>query len=449
MAGFWKRPLKRPAGARGDRFGERRGPVSRRDEPYGPEPADLDPIELDAADRAEADDVPEQTLVLGGGVRPGGREAASSKDGAPRARTSASRWGAPARAVGQPRVDPASSLRLGILAGAVLVTAALIAWRAHVAPSPLAQADTATAALAANGVGAPEATPLLNQVAAAGALIEDPVAEARREIGASCLQVEYPENFVRWTDLNADGAQDAVIAYDVVCDGFRGVFCGTGACDGSVYVTDDDGAFRKTSLPPDAKPREAYRGLPAVTVSLSGGDCGRAQPRCQRVRVWNGRDFVAPELLTAEGRAAAAERAAAAARAVESAGASDTEARRLAAWFAAGLELDTPTGLSPYPPTVEPGWSAPVAERWSYQPLSGGRARAWIASDSGVGRLQIACRAGEPTAAIAFTADGGAFADERVEGATRAVDVVVSGRLRATLPVTYVARWDFWVALLP
>lgn len=317
---------------------------------------------------------------------------------------------------------------------------------------------------ASGGETAPsDETPVLNRIANVGEAVPDPVAEAKREIGASCLKVDYPKDFVRWSDLNGDGIDDAFISFNVVCDGYRGAFCGSSDCPGRVFVSDGEGVFRRTSLPLNAKPAGQHQGLPAVAVTLSGFDCGRRSGSCRVMRVWDGADFIAPELLTADGRQRAAERIAASRdREAELARARERASREqdyltTAALFRAEGEPD-PLWLSQVEELeasgalqAEPAFrSYSPGDEWSYEPLGRGRARAWMESVYGYASLQIACRAGDETIALAFSGEEGIFAPRAGRDAQAVLaEITVSGRVRGTVTLQYVAAQDFWVTRIP
>ena len=303
---------------------------------------------------------------------------------------------------------------------------------------------------------ADETTPPLNLLIPFGATVEDPVAEAKREIEASCLKVEYPKDFVRWTELNGDETLDAVIRFDVVCDGYRGAFCGAGECPGRVFVSDGEGVFRKTSLPPNVEPRTPYNGLPAVTIRLKGAECGYRVPQCRKTRVWDGADFVPPEYLTAEGRARAEARAAKRQAQLEALSAPEDADDYLAtaALFDEFGRLEDPDVEARIDALEaagalfeEPGWTAfERGERWSYAPNGRGRAQAWIDSDYGYASLRIGCRAGDRTVGLAFSGDAGVFSGRSAEGRAVVADVVIAGQARGALNLRYAGSADLWVA---
>lgn len=308
------------------------------------------------------------------------------------------------------------------------------------------------------------AVPPLNDVAPVGARTEDPIAAAKREVYAQCLSAEFPETFARWEDLNADGEADALITYNVVCDGYRGALCGVEGCPGAVFVSDGDGGYRKTDLPPDATVAEPYRGLPAVAVSLTGDNCRRGVRLCRGVRVWNGAAFVPPDQLDAPAGAAGTVAAApapdgppplpeptaleiaVAAEDFETTGALfdrigpppdpviDERVDRLMAANA----LRAARGFRSFRPS----------EQWSYEPFGRGRARAWVRGEFGAAELQIACRAGDPVAAIAFYAREGVFGSAFRSGVAAPADVLIAGSVRDTVLLRYVRRRDMWVGRL-
>lgn len=356
------------------------------------------------------------------------------------------------------------------LASFAATAALLTASAALLAPQTLlAQSGAKAAAGAIREAGDPSTenaeaqddTPVLNRLAKVGAAVLDPVAEAKKEIGQTCLKVDYPKDFVRWEDVNGDAIKDAFINFDVVCDGFKGVFCGSSSCPGRVFVSDGKGVFRKTTLPLSAKPRDPYKGLPAVFVTLYGADCGGYRAgACQGTRVWDGTDFIAPELLTEAGRQRAAESLAASkdreealARAREKAQA-ERDHRVTGALF----EAKTPS---------DPEWEAALKEliangelqadpafdsrspgdNWSYEPMGPGRARAWMEAEYGYASLQFACRAGDETIGIAFSGETGVFAPGAgSDGMEVQADVMVSGHVRGTVSMRYLAARDIWVA---
>ena len=231
-------------------------------------------------------------------------------------------------------------------------------------------------------------------------------------------------------------------------------------------MSQGEGAFIKTSLPGSAQPTEAYKGLPAVLIPGSGSDCGfyyADDADCSTKRVWNGEDFVDPELLTEEGRRKAAERISATAqeavdRAIEEEKAKErakgeTDVAKTAALFAAKAPED-PEFVARYTELLATGEIEVIdairseipGEIWSYEPMGDGRARAWMESDYGYASLQIACRAGDETIGLAFSGENGVFAPGAgYDAQTYDAELMVSGRVRSSMALTYVAANDFWV----
>lgn len=127
----------------------------------------------------------------------------------------------------------------------------------------------------------------------------DPVAQAKKKIEMICLKVVYPENFVRYVDLNRDGNDDLIIKYAVECDGYHSMFCGNEGCEGAVFIAKPDGGYARVNLPPDLEPTD-WNGLPAVNVKRPPGTCGRER-NCDVLRVWNGRRFLPLRYALAQG----------------------------------------------------------------------------------------------------------------------------------------------------
>lgn len=125
----------------------------------------------------------------------------------------------------------------------------------------------------------------------------DPVAAARERIQATCLNIEYPQNFVRRPDLNGDGREDVVITYDVICDGFHSMFCGEAGCEGDVFLAEPNGGYVRVNLPPTIE-TTLWNGLPAVRVLRRGSACPLGD--CELVLVWDGARFSRPSRALAE-----------------------------------------------------------------------------------------------------------------------------------------------------
>ncbi|MEL6980074.1 MAG: hypothetical protein AAGM38_15515 [Pseudomonadota bacterium] len=320
-------------------------------------------------------------------------------------------------------------------------------------------AGLAAPAIAATGEelpAEPEAPPPLNEPVAIGEVVSDPIEAAKRDVYARCLSAGFPDDFVRWEDLNADGEADALIEYDVVCDGYRGALCGVEGCPGAVFVSDGEGAYRRVDLPPDASAIAAYDGLPAVAVSMTGRNCRRGVRLCRGVRVWDGTAFVPPEELgvsAAEASAAPAPPIMAPPTAIELAALAEDYETTVALFD---------RGEPPYDPLVADradrleaagairvarGWrSFQPSEQWSYEPIGERRARAWVRGVFGVESLQVACRAGDPAVAVAFFSREGVFGEAFRSGVAAAADFVVSGDVRETVLLRYVRRRDIWVS---
>lgn len=287
----------------------------------------------------------------------------------------------------------------------------------------------------------------------------DPEAAAKREIGASCLQVGYPEEFGQRRDINGDGEPDAIFLYNVSCDGFYGAFCGMERCAGSVFASLPDGRFIKTSLDPYFQESQPYKGRPAVTVRLTGSACGRGRPVCRGLRVWNGSDFVPPSQVDAASAPVAPSAAPKPPAEPEPpADIDQTDAEATAALFAA--RAGEP--LSPEAEAridalaaggqlrVSPSWRAfEPTEEWSYEPTGRGRARSWVLSFNGSARLMIACRAGDGGAALALSGLGGSLAELAAPGVSSPVALWVGGEKRAEPLMRYAPSQRLWVARFP
>lgn len=334
---------------------------------------------------------------------------------------------------------------------ACLLVAALAApataERAPATPADLSSPSTGASPATEGGISSASAV-LSEAIPAAGDVTADPVGAARREIEASCLRVGYPEAFGRWTDLNADGDDDVIFTFDVVCDGFSGAFCGREGCAGAVFVAAGEGRFRRTSLPPQAVPRDPIRGRPAVTVA------GSSEP----IRVWNGVDFVPPNQL-ARGRAVAAaapeapvsdpnDHHATAAlfddrrrRRARLAAMSPSQASAEAA-AEARIEALAVSGALAAAPPIRPIDPDAV---WAYAPRGRGRAEARIAGWDGFSTFALACRAGDGDVGVAATADRGVLAAPALDGDVAFVEVFLGGRTRGRLRLVYAEAEDIWV----
>ncbi len=121
--------------------------------------------------------------------------------------------------------------------------------------------------------------------------LDDPVAAARADIEGMCETVEYPPDWLEYIDLTGDGLGDLILTYQVNCDGFHSMFCGTAGCSGGVYVRLPDGRWRDTGLRPNVS-RTEWQGRVAISYWLHGSACDRTgADSCVSTRVWNGTEF--------------------------------------------------------------------------------------------------------------------------------------------------------------
>lgn len=287
--------------------------------------------------------------------------------------------------------------------------------------------------------------------------VADPEAAARAEIESVCLRVEYGEDFVRRLDLTADGLDDVVIRYDVVCDGYGRFFCGPRGCRGDVFVALEAGGFRPMGLSPYVEPA-MHEGRPAVAVRHARLECATPDaPACRTVRVWDGELFVPPAELGRAGPRTVLEEGDDGRIRIILGG----ESREVVPRLGERPEDDAPEPAAPPPNDALTAAPIPMvgemvfegvgSEEWRMEALSTRRAVARIAGADGRSGLAVSCAFGDrgPRLLIATTAEVAEVLPSE-QGASRQFDIVSGGRVRASRVFLYSGVESAWATrLLP
>lgn len=288
----------------------------------------------------------------------------------------------------------------------------------------------------------------------------DPVRLAREDIQASCLKVEYPDDFVQRVDLTGDDRLDIIITYNVVCDGFHSLFCSRDGCVGSVFVARPDGAYEQVELPPTIAPT-TWNNLPAVRIPRPRRECVGGGP-CERLRVWDGRAFVPPSASLAQ---LAAEAGSDDAAATEEAPAELATTARVIAGLTPATELGAPepvedaetetaatetqepAALGALPPEIEAIVAlGPQRESWFLSKvLRLGKLSAARLGPDGRSSLTLSCAPGDAQLEISVTpSETAALGAVDRDGAERDLDIQVGRRVVDRVRLRFAADGGDW-----
>ena len=100
-------------------------------------------------------------------------------------------------------------------------------------------------------------------------------------------QVQFKPGFIKTANISADGKTDYILDYgELVCKGFRSMYCGSGGCNID-FIVSEGGTYLR-----DSRLLQSYRLIDApggavIMTSMHGTSCNRIGAEiCEGVLMW-------------------------------------------------------------------------------------------------------------------------------------------------------------------